>query len=90
MSLDGHPRAAAMAKKPRPAQAGDCPKGGDHNYVKTSEGGGYVTHTCKKCKDAITRKQEGRMTSGRALLFVLLLGLPVAMTVIAAWAQRAT
>jgi hypothetical protein len=67
--------------------AGDCPKGGDHVYVKTSEGGGYVTHTCKKCKDAITRKQEGRMS--RALLFVLLLGLPVAMTVIAAWARGA-
>ena len=34
-----------------------CPKGGNHVYRKTFEGGGWIEHTCRKCGDVIRRQQ---------------------------------
>ena len=38
----------------------ECPKGGSHDYRLTAEGGGWITHTCRKCGDEITRPQGNR------------------------------
>lgn len=35
-----------------------CPKGGDHIWKLTKDEGGWITHTCTKCKEQITRRRE--------------------------------
>lgn len=39
---------------------GECPKGGSHDWRLTSEGGGWIEHTCRKCGQTVRRKQEKR------------------------------
>lgn len=34
---------------------GDCPRGGNHNWVNTSETATQVTHKCSKCGQTYTR-----------------------------------
>jgi hypothetical protein len=65
--------------------AGDCPKGGNHDYRYAGESGGYVTHRCHKCGDTITRKQGRR--SARLAVLALLLALPVLL--VAVWSGTA-
>jgi hypothetical protein len=44
----------APRKPPKPS----CPP---HDYRLTDETNGWITHTCRRCGDTITRKQ-GRMS----------------------------
>lgn len=39
---------------------GDCPKGGNHDWVNVAETKDSVTHECRKCKASNTRAKGRR------------------------------
>jgi hypothetical protein len=43
-------------KPPKPK--GECPKGGNHQWYVIKEGGGFVTHKCRRCPATNTRRLD--------------------------------
>ncbi len=72
--------------------SGDCPKGGNHNWVNIAETPTEVTHQCTKCQATSTRAKQnriaGRIVNATALFFALsLFGLLAWMLIAAGQVQ---